>query len=65
MTSSAIPNLLLSDEDLLRRDFDAHVAAGHHDGVGHGDDLVQVLDSLVKATIALNLNEPRRVINWR
>ena len=62
MTSLAIPNLLLSDEDLLRRDFDAHVAAGHHDGVGHGDDLVQVLDALVEATRALNLNGPRRLL---
>ena len=44
--SSVIPNLLLSDENFLRRDFDAHVAAGHHDGVGHGDDFVQVFHSL-------------------
>ena len=37
---------LLNVGNLLRRDFHAHVAAGHHNAVGRLDDLIQVLDSL-------------------
>ena len=42
----AADDVLLNGGNLLRRQLDAQVAAGHHDGVGGGEDGVQVLDGL-------------------
>ena len=38
--------LFLSDENFLRRNFDTHVTAGDHDGVGLSDDIVDVVHPL-------------------
>jgi hypothetical protein len=48
---------LLRNDDALRRDLDAEVAARHHDAVGLGDDRVDIVDALV----VLNLGKDKRL----
>ena len=42
----AVDQMLLDGGDLGVVDLDAHIAAGDHDAVGHGQDLVDVVDAL-------------------
>ena len=43
----AVDQVLLDGRDLGKVDLNAHIAAGNHDAVGHGQDLVNVVDALL------------------
>ena len=42
----AVNDVFLDGRDLLRRDFDSQIAAGHHDAIGNLQNVVEMLDSL-------------------
>ena len=43
----AVDQVLLDGRDLGKVDLNAHIAAGNHDAVGHGQNLVNVVDALL------------------
>ena len=43
----AVDQVLLDGRDLGKVDLNAHIAAGNHDAVGHGQNLVDVVDALL------------------
>ena len=46
-THGAVDQVLLDGRDLGKVDLNAHIAAGNHDAVGHGQNLVDVVDALL------------------